>query len=59
MLKGVRKMKPGKKSVMIKVTPLGDGAGPVVKRVVALVLAPGSGYTVGTTGKVKVKIIGD
>ena len=58
LLKGTKKIKAGKTSKPIKVTPLGDGAGPGVKRTVVIVLAPGDGYTVGTTGKVKVKIIG-
>ncbi len=57
-LSGVRKMRAGKSSVKIKVVPIGDGAGTGVKRSVTLVLAPGNGYTVGTTGKVKVRIVG-
>ena len=54
----VKKIKAGKTSKPIKIIPQGQGAGPGVKRVVTLVLAPNDGYTVGTTGKVKVKIIG-
>ncbi len=58
LLKATKKIKAGKTSKPIKVTPLGTGAGPGVKRTVVLTLQPGDGYTVATTGKVKVKIIG-
>lgn len=57
-LKGTKKVKPGKANVRIKVSPLGEGAGPGVKRVVTLLLAPGDGYTVGLPAKAKVKIFG-
>ncbi len=55
MLKGTKKIKAGKTSKAIKVSPLGDLGG-AVKKTVVLTLLPGSGYQVGTTGKVKVKI---
>ena len=55
LLSGTRKIKAGKLSKPIKVIPQGDLGG-ASKKVVTLVLAPGEGYTVGTTGKVKVKI---
>ncbi len=56
MLTGTKKIKAGKTSKPIKIIPEGnlDGAS---KKVVTLELAPGSGYTVGTAGKVKVKIL--
>ncbi len=57
LLKATRKIKAGKTSKPLKIRPLGDLGG-AAKRVVTLVLAPGDGYTVGTTGKVKVKIFG-
>ena len=55
-LSGTKKIKAGKTSKPIKVVPEGNlgGAG---KKTVVLVLVPGDGYTVGTTGKVKVKIL--
>ncbi len=56
LLKSTTKIKAGKTSKPITIIPLGEGAGPGVKRVVTLVLAPGDDYTVGTTGKVKIKI---
>ncbi len=58
LLKMTKKIKAGKTSKPIKITPLGEGAGPGGKRTVVLTLQPGEGYQVGTTGKVKVKIIG-
>ena len=58
LLKATKKIKTGKTSKSIEIIPLGEGAGQGVKRVVTLVLAPGDDYTVGTTGKVKVKILG-
>ena len=58
LLKGTKKIKAGKTSKPIQVIPLGTGAGAGVKRTVVLTLQPGEGYTVGTTGKVKVKILG-
>ena len=59
LLKSVKKIKAGRTSRPVKVIPLGSGAGPGVARAVALFVAPGNGYTVGTTVKVKVKIIGE
>ena len=58
LLKATKKIKAGHTSKPIKIVPLGEGAGTGVKRVVTLALAPGDGYTIGTTGKAKVKIIG-
>ncbi len=57
-LKSTKKIKAGSAGKPIKVVPLGDGGGAGVKRTVVLTLQPGDGYTVGTTGKVKVKISG-
>ena len=56
LVKGTKKFKPGKTNKPIRIYPEGDLGG-VAKKVVTLVLAPGDGYTVGTTGKVKVKIL--
>ncbi len=53
-----RKIKAGKTSVKLKVEPLGEVARAGDKRIVALRLAPGGGYTVGIPSKVKVKILG-
>ena len=55
VLKDTKKIKAGKTSKPIYIIPQGnlDGAS---KRTVVLTLLPGSGYQVGTTGKVKVKI---
>lgn len=58
LLKSSKKIKAGKTSKPVRITPLGNGAGPGVKRTVFLTLQPGDGYTVGTVGKVKVKIVG-
>lgn len=58
LLKTTKKFKAGQTTRPIRVVPLGPGAGPGVKRVVTVLLAPGVGYTVGTTAKVKVKIFG-
>ena len=57
LLKGTAKIKAGKTSKSIKIVPQGnlDGAS---KKTVVLTLQPGTGYTVGTTDKVKVKITG-
>ncbi len=55
LLKGTKKIKAGKTSKPIKVIPQGDLGG-ASKKTVVLILAPGDGYTVGTTGKVKIKI---
>ena len=57
-IKTSKKIKAGKTSRTIKVIPLGTGGGPGVKRSVTLSLGANTGYTVGTAGKVKVKIIG-
>ena len=56
LLSGIKKIKAGKTSKPIKVVPQGDLGGEA-KKTVVLTLAPGTGYTVGTTGKVKVKIL--
>lgn len=56
LLSGTKKIKAGKTSKPIKVTPLGDLGG-ATKKTVILVLQPGDGYAVGTSGKVKVKIL--
>ena len=56
LLSGTKKFKAGKTSKPIKVVPQGDLGGEA-KKTVVLALAPGTGYTVGTTGKVKVKIL--
>ena len=55
LLKTTKKIKAGMTSKPIKVIPLGDLDG-AAKKTVVLELAPGGGYTIGTTGKVKVKI---
>ncbi len=57
-LKATKKIKAGSAGKPIRVVPLGDGGGTGVKHTVVLTLQPGDGYTVGTTGKVKVKIYG-
>ena len=55
LLKMTKKIKAGKTSKPIKIIPEGDLGG-ASKKTVKLVLEPGIGYTVGTTGKVKVSI---
>ncbi len=55
-LKGTKKIKAGKLSKPIQVIPQGDLGG-ASKKTVVLTLAPGDGYTIDTTGKVKVKIV--
>ena len=55
-LSGTKKIKAGKTSKPIKIIPQGDLGG-AAKKTVVLTLAPGTGYTVGTTSKVKVKIL--
>ncbi len=57
-LKGFTKIKAGRTSKAIRVVPQGnvEGAG---KKVIKLKLAPGEGYTIGTTGVVKVSILID
>lgn len=54
-LKGTVKVKAGKTTKAIKVIPRGSLGG-AAKKTVVLTLQPGAGYTVGTTGKVKLKI---
>ena len=56
LLKGTAKIKAGKISKPIKVTPEGDLGG-ASKKTVKLTLEPGDGYTVGTTTFEKVKIV--
>ena len=56
LLKDTKKIKAGHTSKPIKIVPQGDLGG-AAKKTVALTLAPGTGYAVGTTGKVKVKIL--
>ena len=55
LLKATKKIKAGKTSKPIKIIPQGDLGG-ASKKTVVLTLQPGTGYTVGATGKVKVKI---
>ena len=55
-LKGTVKIKAGKTSKAIKVTPEGDLGG-AAKKTVKLTLETGDGYTVGTTTFEKVKIL--
>ena len=56
LLKASKKIKAGTLSKTIKIVPEGDLGG-TSKKTVKLELAPGTGYTVGTTGKVKVSIL--
>ena len=56
LLSGTKKIKAGKSSKPIKVIPLGNLGG-ASKKTVKLTLEPGTGYTVGTTMPVKVKIL--
>lgn len=51
-LSGVAKIKAGKSSASLRITPLPGGANGKLN----LRLAPGDGYTVGGLNKVKVKI---
>ena len=55
LLKATKKIKAGKTSKPIKVIPEGNLGG-ASKKTVVLTLQPGTGYQVGTAGKVKVKI---
>ena len=55
LLKATKKIKAGHTSKPIKLIPLGDLGG-AAKKTVVLTLQPGTSYTVGTTGKVKIKI---
>ena len=57
LLKGTVKIKAGKTSKSIKIVPEGDLDG-AAKKTEVLMLQPGTGYMVGTTGKVKVKVSG-
>ncbi len=54
-LKGTAEVKAGRMTKVIKVTPMGTLGG-ADKKAVTLLLAPGTGYAVGTTGKVKVRL---
>ncbi len=56
LLTGTKKIKAGKLSKPIKIIPQGDLDG-ASKKTVVLTLQSGDGYTVGTTNKVKVKIV--
>ena len=56
LLKGTKKIKAGHTSKPIKIIPQGNLGG-ASKKTVALTVLPGDGYQVGTTGKVKVKIV--
>ncbi len=56
LLKMTKKIKAGHTTKPIKILPQGDLGG-ASKKTVKLTLEPGSGYTVGTTGKVKVSIL--
>lgn len=56
LIKHQMKIKAGKTSKPIKIVPQGNLGG-ASKETVVLTLSPGAGYTVGTTGKVKVKIL--
>lgn len=58
-IKTTKKIPAGKTGKPIKITPLLTSGGKQYKRTVVLTLQPGSGYTVGTTDKVKVKIFGN
>ena len=54
-LNGKAKFKPGQSSVAVQIVGEGDLGG-ASKKTVTLAVQPGSGYTVGTTKPVKVKI---
>ena len=56
LISGTRKIKAGKTSKFIKIIPQGDLGG-ASRETVKIKLEPGTGYTVGTTGKVKVAIL--
>ena len=56
LLSGTKKIKAGHTSKPIKIIPQGDLGG-AASKVVKVTLTPGTAYTVGTTGKVKVKIL--
>ena len=56
LIKTTKKIKAGHTSKPIKIEPLGDLGG-ASKKTVKLVLEPGTGYTAGTAGKVKVSIL--
>ena len=56
LLSGTKKIKAGSTSKPVKINPMGDLDG-LSSKAVKFVLVPGEGYTVGTTGKEKVKIL--
>ncbi len=56
LLKGTKRIKPGKTIRPIKIFPLGDLAG-ASKKTVKVTLEPGSGFTLGTPNVGKVKIL--
>ena len=56
LIKATKKIKAGHTSKPIKIIPQGNLDG-LSKKTVKLVLEPGTGYTVGTTGKIKVSIL--
>ena len=56
LIEETKKIKAGKTSKVIKIVPQGDLGG-AKKKTVVLTLEPGTGYAVGATGKVKVKIL--
>lgn len=58
LLRGTKKIKPGKTAKTISILPLGNLGG-FSKKVVKMSLLPGTGYDVGTTTGVRVKILAD
>ncbi len=56
LLKATKEIKAGETSVPIKIVPRGNLEG-AAQKLVVLKLSPGHGYKVGTTSKVKVKIL--
>ena len=56
LLKGTAKIKAGRTTKVINITPEGTLGG-AAKKAVVLELNDGNGYTVGTMGKVKVRIL--
>lgn len=59
LLSGIKKLKPGKATAKIKVTPIAGRVAPGQVKAVKMVLATGAGYTPSTPAKAKVKIVGD
>ena len=57
-LSGTAKIKAGKTSKTITVTPVGNGGGPGVTRTVVIKLQSAAAYQVGAPQKVKLKIFG-